>query len=180
MPSAQCEIDPGDVGDGENDDIMVVEMKSKLREVLRLAPSLQAFCHLTLEETQKRLDFASNIRDCTVLGEISPLLALSEKLLTEVSVTVRKVLNNLVNLNNSHPELGAKIVEINGSESSPTQSLNAATLPEQTYDDQTIEESVKTVEDVFSEEEDVYSWSTASARDELKQPAATPRSYYPG
>ena len=41
--------------------------------------------------------------DFMVLGNISPLLSLSETLLTEVAVTVLMVQNNLVNLNKSHP-----------------------------------------------------------------------------
>ena len=129
-PRTPGEIDPGDVGDKDEDDIIMKEMKNKLREVLRLADTLQAFCLLTLEDTKKRIDFASKIRvephhDFMVLGNISPLLSLSETLLTEVAVTVLMVLNNLVNLNNSHPDLRAKIMEIIGSESSSAKSNNA-------------------------------------------------------
>ena len=113
----QGEMDPGNVGDDtEEDDIIRKEMKNKLREVLRLADTLQTFCLLTLEDTQKRMDYASKIRvephqDLMVLGNISPVLSLSETLLTEVAVKVLMVLNNLANLDNSHPELRAKNVE---------------------------------------------------------------------
>ena len=115
-PRTQGEIDPGDVGDTEEDDIIMKEMKKKLREVLSLADTLQTFCLLTLEDTQKRMDYASKIRvephqDIMGLGNISSLLSLSETLLAEVAVKVLMVLNNLVNLNNSHPELRAKNVE---------------------------------------------------------------------
>ena len=113
-PGPQPETEPGDVEHQEEDDIVTMEMKNKLREVLRLAQTLQSFCRLTVEDTQKRLDYASNIRDefphdLKVLGEISPLLSLSGTLLTEVSLTVLKVLNNLVNLNHSHPELRTNV-----------------------------------------------------------------------
>ena len=49
-----------------------------------------------------------------VLSKFSPLLSLSETILSEVSVRVLRVLNNLENLNNSHPELRARDVEIEG------------------------------------------------------------------
>ena len=98
----------------------VTEMKIKLREVLTHAHTLQTFCQLSVEETQKRVDYASRLlvdppHDLLVLSKFSPLLSLSETILTEVSVRVLRVLNNLENLNNSHPELRARDVEIGGS-----------------------------------------------------------------
>ena len=97
----------------------MTEMKIKLREVLTHAHTLQTFCQLSVEETQKRVDFASRLlvdppHDLLVLSKFSPLLSLSETILTEVSVRVLRVLNNLENLNNSHPELRARDVEIEG------------------------------------------------------------------
>ena len=43
-PGPQPETEPGDVEHQEEDDIVTMEMKNKLREVLRLAQTLQSFC----------------------------------------------------------------------------------------------------------------------------------------
>lgn len=99
-------------GANDNDDLMTMEMKNKLREILTNAHTLQTFCKLTMEETQKRIDSASRIlvdppHNLQVLSS-----SVSETLLTEVSGRVLKVLNNLEKINNSHPELRARNDEI--------------------------------------------------------------------